>query len=246
MKLASFQHDFWQALWADAPAGPIAAQPGFAVYRNTVRRGCVDALLSLYPAVRRLTGDDWLRAVALAHVQSHPPADGRLQHYGEGFAAHLAANLPDGELPWLPAVARLDRLWSESHVAADAPVLTAARLAATPTDALGHLRLAVHPATRWCSDPTWPLFSLWQAARDAHDDPTPPAWHGESALFTRPDGAVRACDPGPGACALLDACAAGLPLPEALAHATAGHPQADPGALLALLLSQGAFKEISP
>ncbi|MET0349887.1 MAG: DNA-binding domain-containing protein [Rhizobacter sp.] len=246
MSLAAFQQDFWHTLWADAPTGPWAAQPGFAVYRNTVRRGCVEALLSLYPAVRRLVGDDWLGAVALDHVLAHPPDEGRLQHYGECFAAFLATCLPDGDLPWLPAVARLDRLWSECHVAADAPVLTAARLAATPADALGRLRLTVHPATRWCIDSTWPVFSLWRAARDAVDDPAPPHWHGESALFTRPDGEVLACDAGSAAGTLLDACAAGRTLPDALADTAARHPATDPGALLALLLSQGAFTENAP
>ena len=74
MTLVEFQTAFWRDLWAEAddrapPEGP-AAQPGFAVYRNTVLKGCAEALVSLYPAVHRLVGDDWMRAVALGAARA--------------------------------------------------------------------------------------------------------------------------------------------------------------------------------
>ena len=64
--LARFQDAFAHALFtADAvPAGEIAAltaQPAFAVYRNTVMKGCIDALQANYPAVLRLVGEEWAR-----------------------------------------------------------------------------------------------------------------------------------------------------------------------------------------
>ena len=75
--LDRFQSEFWRNLWAepDAEAAPgnVASQPGFAVYRNTVVKGCADALLSLYPSVHRLTGDAWMQAVALDAVRADPP-----------------------------------------------------------------------------------------------------------------------------------------------------------------------------
>lgn len=243
MSLATFQHVFWRSLWCPEPEGgpPWAAQPGFAVYRNTVLKGCVDNLLALHPAVRRLTGDDWLRAVALDYVRAHPPADGRMHVYGEHFADFIARALPPGELPWLHPVARLDRLWMESHVAADAPCLAPDALMQRPLDALGGTCLRIHPATRWFRCAAWPVFSLWQAAREAWPDPNPPHWRGEGALFTRPGGAVLATRLDAGACALLTACATGSPLPEALAAAQAHHPSPDLGATLGLLITQGAF-----
>lgn len=254
MTLATFQQAFWQGLWsADGSGAPpgCAEQPGYAVYRNTVQKACVDSLLSLYPAVRRLVGDDCLRAWALAFARAHPPDDSRLLHYGERFATHLAGLQTTGmqtagDWPWLADVARLDRLWSESHAAADAPVLAPARVAALHEHQLAAARLVPHPAARWhwCAD--WPAHGLWTAAREAWPDPNPPHWNGQGTLFTRPSGAVQVCELGPGACALLDACAAGALLPDAAEHALAAQPDLDLGATLALLLGQGACTEITP
>lgn len=243
MNHAEFQRAFWHDLWSadGAPSSSWARQPGFAVYRNTVLKGCVDNLLALYPAVRRLTGDDWLGALALIHAREHPPRSGCMASYGRDLAAHLAQALPEGDLPWLPEVARLDALWNESHAAADAAVLDPAVLASVDATALPQTRLVPHPAARCHVCSAWPAFSLWRAAREAWPDPNPPRWRGEHTLLTRPGGTVLAMEASAGACALLDACARGLPITEAMASALATEPGIDLAATLGVLISQGAF-----
>lgn len=241
MTLADQQAAFWHDLWH----GPHRSDPpGFAVYRNTVLKGCADALLSLHPAVRCLGGDEWMQAVALDFAKAHPPSGGDLQHYGAGFAGFLDAALAGSELPWLADVARLDRLWNESHVAADGPVLSIQGVARFDPERLGRSRLVPHPAARWRWNGTWPTFSLWQAARAAADDPNPPHWQGQGALFTRPQGAVQAVELDPAACSLLDLCAASRPLGAALDEIAARHPGSAPADALGLLLNQGAFTAI--
>lgn len=174
MRLSDFQDGLASALlpppgastpppaWLDA----LLAQPGFAVYRNTVAKGCIDALPANYPAVHALVGTDWLRAAAHAFVHKHPPTDGRLMAYGAGFAEFLDHFAPAADLPYLAAVARLDRCWTESHLAADAPALQAAWLAQQAPEALALLRLQPHPAARWqwCED--HPAYTLWQRQRE--------------------------------------------------------------------------------
>ena len=261
MTLATFQDQVWRALWAPpgepdgmddgrraplaAPALPLTSQPGFAVYRNTVLTGCVDALVSLYPAVHRLVGDDWLRAAALDYARAMPPASGELQRYGDGFPDFLARVLArhdrGGDWPWLADVARLDRDWSESHVAADAPALDLPTLLRQDPDQLSTLHLSPHPAARWRRSADWPAFSLWHAARSAAADPNPARWSPQAALMTRPHGAVLASEISLAACALLDACASGTALGEALDAVQARFAEADVGAELAFLLQQGAF-----
>lgn len=247
MTLASFQEDFWRALWtppsegASVDAWPPAGQPGFAVYRNTVLSGCVDALVSLYPAVHRLAGENWMRAVAADFARASPPAAGELQHYGDGFPDFLEGVTADGDFAWLADVARLDRGWNHSHVAADGPVLELSALAHQDADGLATLRLRPHPAARWVTSANWPAFSLWQAARTKGADPNPPHWLGQSSLLTRPGGAVLACEIGPAALALLERCAADTALGEALDTVQARFPDVDIGAELARLLQQGTF-----
>jgi|GEM_PF-123769 len=245
--LVDFQAEFAQALLADPDSQPmhasaLARQPGFAVYRNTVLRGCIDALQANYPVVARLVGEAWFRAAAAIYARRNAPPQPMLVDYGDGFADFLAGFAPAADLPYLPAVARLDRAWTESHLAADVPALGAAGLAAwlrAPADRLASLRLAPHPAARWHWFEQLPAYTIWQRNRATACDAAAIDWRGEGALLTRPAGAVQWRPLSPAGAALLDASAAGAPLGDALA--AAGCELHDLGAVLAALLEAGAF-----
>ena len=241
--LAEFQRDFAQALFAPAgQAGALAAQPAFAIYRNTVMKGCIDALEANYPAVARLVGSEWFRAAAALYVAEAPPHDSRLLHYGAGFADFLGAFEPARELPYLAAVARLDRCWTEAHCAADASPADGTGLAALAPEALGAMVLAPHPSARWHWFADQPIYTIWSRNRAASFDDSEIAWQGEGALLTRPEAAVIWCAAGEADCAFLDACARSETLGSAAAAALAVDPQADLADLLARLLGAGAFR----
>ncbi|SEA07462.1 DNA-binding domain-containing protein [Variovorax sp. YR216] len=251
--LSRFQSAFASALHApDDIADPamhaLLAQPAFAVYRNTVMKGCVDALEANFPAVARLVGSEWFRAAAALHVADQPPRDGQLSRYGGAFPDFLSGFEPASGLTYLADVARIDAMWSEAHVAADAAPVDAAWLARQEPDTLARLVLVPHPAARWAWFRDQPIFSIWQrnraegdAAGIAHLD-----WRSEGALITRPRDAVRSCAIGEADCAFLDACATGLPLAEAAERASDANPEADLAALLEGLLRAGAFARPSP
>jgi hypothetical protein len=254
---ADFQADFMRALFAPVDAAPgalaaLTAQPAFAVYRNTVMKGCVDALEANFPSVARLVGRDWFRAAAALYAAAQPPADARLLCYGDSFPEFLARFEPARALPYLPDVARLDRCWSESHAAADADAEDAAtRLASLPPLVLGATRIAPHPAARWRWFPGQPIYSIWHRNRsqgaDADDgDDADIVWQGEGALLTRPAAAVTSRATGRADCAFLDACAGGAPVAEAAAAALEVQPDADLAALFAGLLRDGALILESP
>ncbi|GAA4345087.1 DNA-binding domain-containing protein [Variovorax defluvii] len=247
----SFQDAFARAIFApDAVEDPVvrrlAAQPAFAVYRNTVMKGCIDALEANFPAVARLVGSEWFRAAAAIHVRAHPPRDGRLLHYGKDFAAFLQAFEPAAELGYLPGVACLDALWREAHAAEDAPVLDAAWLARQGPERLAALVLRPHPATRWAWFDGQPIYSIWARNRDGAEGDAELIWQGEGALLTRPVDSVKWQALDAAACAFLDACAAGRPLGEAAECALDIDGDADLAALLAALLRAGAFTTPDP
>jgi len=234
--LARFQDDFARALLDPEQPAP----PAFAVYRNTVMKGCIDALQANYPAVARLVGEEWFRAAAAVFVREHLPQTPMLVEYGAEFADFLARFEPAAELPYLPAVARLDRFWTESHIARDDEPMHAESLAALDPEQLGALRLHPHAAARW----GWfavPAYSIWSRNRNetvpAGDEPDV-AWRPEGVLIVRPGDAVRWIELDEAGCAFMDACAAGATLVEA-AHAV---PAGDVAGLLASLLGAGAFK----
>lgn len=244
-----FQQAFAQALLAEAPAtdGPwrdVFAQPAFAIYRNTVTKGCIDALQANFPTVARLVGDDWFRSAALAYVRAHPPQDSRLLAYGdEGFAAFVQSLPSAAELPYLAGVAQADALWRASHAAADARVLPAHALAQDAPEALATRVLQPHPSTRWAWFDDAPIASLWSHERAGEPVPATLAWQGEGLLFTREDGVVRWQALPRAGCAFLDACAAARPLGEAAQHALDEDPSTPLAPVLQQLLRAGAFTE---
>ena len=249
-ELCDFQDGFVQALWAPPDEMPenlraLADQPGFAVYRNTVVKGCIDALQANFPAVSRLVGEDWFRAAAALHVRAQPPVDARLLLYGADFPGFLAGFAPAADLPYLGGVARLDRFWTEAHVAADALVLEPSALADLPPEQLGDLVLQPHPAARWAWFDEQPVFTLWQrnrrSAAEGLDSGDALDWTGEGALLTRPGGVVASTALEAGGCAFLDACAAGRPLALAADQALARQADCDLARLMAALLQAGAF-----
>ena len=243
--LARFQSSFFVSLFDTNAASPLTAQPAFAVYRNTVMSGCVDALRANFPSFARLVGDDWFRAAAATYVRAEPPRDGRLLMYGDTFADFLADFLarcePAHDLPYLPGVARLDRFWIEAHTAADALAVDSAWLASLLPEQLGAVRLRPHSAAGWHLFDDLPTYSIWAANRVGDGNMERIAWHGEGALLTRPVDAVAWQALGPCGGAFLDACAQGCALAEAAGAALEIEPDAHIASLLSKLLSAGAL-----
>ena len=237
--LAQFQDAFARALLA--PELPMP--PAFAVYRNTVMKSCIDALQANFPSVTRLVGEEWFRATAAIYARRDPPRVPMLLEYGAGFADFLVRFEPAVDLPYLPAVARLDRFWSESHVARDEAPLRAEALAGFDPAQLGGRVLRPHAAARWA----WfdvPAYAIWSRNRgESRIDADEPeiAWHSDGALIVRPGDAVDWRELDEAGCAFLDACAAGRTLAQAAEAAISVSPAADLAALMARLLDAGAL-----
>jgi hypothetical protein len=246
--LTGFQDDFVRALNGVAPEDPrvaaLAAQPGFGVYRNTVFKGCIDALRANFPTVARLVGTDWFRSAALIHAQATPPDDARLLLYGAKFPAFLAGFEPARELPWLADVARLDRFWVEAHIAPDEPVLTAAVVAGLAPEDFTQCVLKPHASARWAWFGAHPVYTIWRSNREDVALPEPLAWHGEGALLLRAGATVTWRPLSEGACALLDACSAGRELGEAMQNALEAEPALDLATLFSGLFADGAFSAV--
>ncbi|WP_234052156.1 MULTISPECIES: DNA-binding domain-containing protein [unclassified Xanthobacter] len=167
-------------------AGGDAVARRFAIHRNTVGVTLSEALAVAFPVVRQLVGDDFFAAAARAFVTAAPPTSPVLADYGAGFADFLARFPPAAELPYLPDVARLERLMVESYHSTDAPAETRAGLAGLSPQEAAPLTLARHPAARWLCSP-WPVVTLWRM-NAGHLPLTPLShWAGESALVTRPE-----------------------------------------------------------
>src|SRR5437016_589642 len=91
--------------------GPNGKGPGkrYDVYRNNVTVSLIDALAAIYPAVQRITGTGFFRAMARFHVRGTPPSSPLLFEYGRDFPAFIEGYEYAQDMPWLGDTARIER-----------------------------------------------------------------------------------------------------------------------------------------
>ncbi|WP_414439700.1 DNA-binding domain-containing protein [Burkholderia sp. 22PA0106] len=247
---ASMQ-DFSAGLLDPACSPPIDAiapdhkgvEQRYNVYRNNVTVSLIDALAAIYPAVQRITGVDFFRAMARFHVRETPPQSPLLFEYGHAFAPFIERYEYASEMPWLADVARIERAWLDAYHAEDQPHLSAAALAQVAPDALMTLRFVPHAAARIATS-RFPAVSIFVMNRDDDATATLVSSTPEDALITRVDDAVTVSRLPPGGAAFLRALFDGEPFGTAAAHALEADPAFDLPANLAGMIAAGAFTSI--
>jgi hypothetical protein len=138
------------------------------IYRNTFVANATRALRLTYPAVHKLVGDDFFEAAAAAFVAQHPPRSACFDHYGEAFAAFLAAFPAAASLTYLADVARLEWAVSRAIHADDVEPLDLSRLVALSPEEQERVSFVPHPSVSLLSLAT-PADTIWRAVRTGDD-----------------------------------------------------------------------------
>ena len=230
--LIRFQRDFARAI--DGPA-----QGAMAVYRNTVIHGAVEALRANYPVVEQIIGEEMFEHVAVDFASTCPPRDPLLAIYGAEFADWLMHQQWISDLPYLPDVARVERLHLCSLFAADEERLSqghAAQLSRLPA-----MSLRLHPAAcfAWLSTPA---MSIWLAHQESAPSEIAPKWEGEGALFARPKPFTsHAARISRAVHRLLSGVRLGEALGVSMAASAKLYPEEDCATVLASLVTLGVF-----
>lgn len=230
---------------AETPAGVAgphgkAAVRRYNVYRNNVTVSLIDALAAIYPAVRRITGDEFFRAMARFHIRETPPASPLLFEYGRDFPAFIERYEYAQEMPWLADTARIERAWLDAYHAADAEPLAFGALSGLPADRLAQVIFTPHPAVRIVRSP-YAAATIFSANRGAEPVRAIDAGIAEDALITRPSFEVAVRHLPPGGAVFLASLIHGVPLGEAAAAALDASPDFDIGAGVAAMLEAGVF-----
>ncbi|RXH15246.1 HvfC/BufC N-terminal domain-containing protein [Bradyrhizobium guangzhouense] len=226
------------------PCGKSAVKC-YNVHRNNVTVSLIDALGSIYPAVQRLTGADFFRAMARIHVRKTPPASPLLFDYGRDFPAFIEGYEHAQSLPWLADVARIERAWLDAYHAADSAPLLPSSLARVAPDRLAGLVFTVHPATRVVRSP-YAAVSIFAANRGGSESAgTIDASVPEDALITRPDVEIVVQLLPPGGAVFLTCLMSGSMLAEAAAAALEDAPDFDLATNIAGLFEAGAFASLT-
>jgi hypothetical protein len=199
MQLSDWQDDFANALlnpvlpvpWGLIEPGGKPSAKRFAVYRNNVVAGLIDALRETFPATLRIVGEDFFAAMARVYVTSDPPRSPILLEYGSGFAGFVERFEPASSLPYLSDVCRIERAWLDSYHAPEALPLDMSLLGAVATSEIPTLELELHPSVRLVRS-KFPALTIW---RTNIDGGTPVAVDlnagGENVLIGRPRANVE-------------------------------------------------------
>jgi hypothetical protein len=230
------------------PAGiskNTASRRRFNVYRNNVYAGLISVLEARYPAVQRIVGDEFFRAMARVFVDRSPPRSPVLLDYGAGFSEFVASFEPVADVPYLTCVASLEWKMHIARHAADSGAIPVGDLAAYGETAT-ELKVRLAPAVSLLvSD--FPVFALWRANTIDPAATGPITVSGaESVLVSRPFLAPEAVRI-PRACAVF---IAALLNDETLGAATTRALDVQPdfplNRALALLVAQKAIVSLLP
>jgi putative DNA-binding protein len=225
------------------PAGKCAVKR-YNVYRNNVTVSLIDALAAIYPAVQRITGVDFFRAMARLHIRATPPTSPLLFEYGRDFPAFIEQYEHARPMPWLADTARIERAWLDAYHAADAEPLSPAALGSVPPERLAELVFTAHPATRIMRS-QFSAVTIFASNRTQEPVGRIDASMPEDALITRPDLDVMVQHLPAGGAVFLMSLMAGQPLCAAAALATESFPSFDLAANIAGMIQAGAFTTVS-
>jgi hypothetical protein len=225
------------------PAGRGAVKR-YNVYRNNVTVSLIDALASIYPAVQRITGADFFRAMARFHIRATQPTSPLLFEYGREFPAFIEHYEYARSLPWLADVARIERAWLDSYHAKDVEPLQPELLGSFPPERLGDLVFSTHPSTRIVRSP-FSAVTIFAANRSELPVARIEASVPEDALITRPQADVVVRHLPEGGAAFLSTLMSGRPLGEAAAAALHASPASDIASNIAGMIEAGAFTTVT-
>jgi len=172
MKLADLQQRFWRLITApetvaktlpelsagDPELAPLrgwiaadseaSAISRLDVYANMYFFRLLDVLRQDFPNLMKLVGDDAFHNLVTGYLLAHPSDNPSLRWLGRRFPDFVATTELMARFPAAASLARLEWVRGESFDAEDAPIATAAALAATTPEAWSGMRLRMQPALR--------------------------------------------------------------------------------------------------
>jgi hypothetical protein len=245
--LAERQRSFAAALLDPAlptPAGLLGpdGKPSsrrFAVYRNNVVVGLTQTLKDAYPAVERIVGSEFFRAMARAYVIGDLPRSPMLFDYGAGLPDFIGRFEPASALPYLADVARIERAWTEAYHAAEASPIGVSDFAEIASERLPAIILVLHLSVRIVRS-RFPALTIWQMNIDGGVPAPVDLAVGENALVVRPEAGVEVRSIPNGGPEFISALATGRPVLAAFEEACAADPAFDLSANLSDLIRAGA------
>lgn len=143
-----------------------------SIYSNAYRERLHEALLSNYPMLHQLLGDDDFASMAYAFIALCPPKTASIRWFGDTLSGYLRATQPYNSCPAVAELAQFE--WALRHTvdARDAERIDAEYLQSLDAEKWSALRCAVHPSLTILNF-EWNAPQVWRAL-DANEEPPAP------------------------------------------------------------------------
>lgn len=224
-----------------SPSGKVDAKR-FSVYRNNVVVGLTGAIADIFPAIKRLLGEEAFMSLARIYVSQNPPTSPLMFEYGHSFAEFIEAFEPLNQYPYLADVARIERIWLDSYHAADAAPIAADALAVFAPESLGEIVFKTHPAAMLFSS-DYAAVSIFSANRQNQSMDGINPGEGQHCLITRPETDVDVRQIPNAAIIFFQDLIDGLTLGAAANHAASIDENFDISMAISTMLEAGLFIE---
>lgn len=200
---------------------PEERQLRFAVYRNNSVVALLEHLEAVFPALSRLVGGEYFKALAGEFLRRSPPTQPVLQEYGAEFPGFIEAFPPLRDFPYLGDVARLEWARQLAFYAADQDTLSVQALRANSVPELLLQAFPLHPSVQGLAS-RHPVLSLWRSQWEESPEAGAGEWQPEQVVVWRQDYRLSARALGAMEWRFFLALQAGQPLAVAIQQAHGG------------------------
>lgn len=132
------------------------------IYRNNVFGNFESVLSSIYPAIKRLVGEDYFEKLVLDFCKKYPSRSGNLDNFGKEFPQFLKQIRKQHKLPYLPDTARLELLFHQSYFCKNSKNFDIKKFQKIPSENFFNLTFKLHPSCFLITS-KFPIFSIWHS-----------------------------------------------------------------------------------
>ncbi|MFN3232606.1 MAG: DUF2063 domain-containing protein [Alphaproteobacteria bacterium] len=198
LALHRLQQNFARAMLADhendlhseIARGEITPEMRLRIYRNNILSSMIAASGELFPAVKKLVGDDFFDAMARDFILQQPPKSGRLGEYGNTFPDFLRGFEPARQVPYLGDVAEVELAWLRAYRSPEAEPLDAIALASMPPENMPRMTFELHPSAILMTT-GFPAGQIWQRCQADDSAGTELGDGPDHLMIIRPEGEVQ-------------------------------------------------------
>lgn len=172
MKLKELQKQFAKEIYnpksnkifSEIKADNIGAADRIQVYRNNIFGNFDSVLEMIYPATKKLIGDDYFSNLCSKYHQQYPSQSGNLDEYGKYFSQLIEDLKTEHQLTYLKNLANLEWRYHLVYFAKDVPVFDIEKFQKLSQKDLFKVKFKLHPSCCLIFS-KYPIYNIWQFAQ---------------------------------------------------------------------------------